>query len=82
MMAAMLYRFAGSLNALAGGRLSVQLAYADAAQPAGWAADAAAYCQGAGIMTGRGGGNFVPQGTVTRADAAAMLPRFIEATIK
>lgn len=38
--------------------------------------------QTSNIITGRDGGYFIPQGLATRAEAAAMLQRFIENTVK
>jgi hypothetical protein len=79
-MAATLYRFADFLGVLPG-NMGTALAYPDAGDISGWAENAALYCQTAGIITGRGGGNFVPQGTATRAEVAAIIERFAEAVM-
>jgi len=81
-MAAILYRFAEFLSVLPSGLEKTQLNYPDAAGISSWATEAAFYCQQTGIITGRSGGNFVPQGTATRAEVAAILQRFIENSVK
>jgi hypothetical protein len=81
-MAAILYRFAEFINVLPSDTEKTQLNYPDAAEIAPWATEAAGYCQQTGIITGRSGGNFVPQGTATRAEVAAILQRFIESSVK
>lgn len=81
-MAAILYRFAEFLSVLPSGLEKTQLNYPDAAGISSWATEAAGYCQQTGIITGRLGGNFVPQGTATRAEVAAILQRFIESSVK
>ena len=81
-MAAILYRFAEFLNTLPSDSEKTQLNYQDASEISSWATEAAVYCQQRGIITGRSGGNFVPQGTATRAEVAAILQRFIESSVK
>ncbi len=81
-MASILYRFAKSLKALPNGVADVALAYPDSTDIEIWAREAALYCQKTGIITGRDGGKFVPQGTATRDEVAAILQRFIENTVK
>lgn len=81
-MAAILYRFAEFLSVSPSGLEKTQLNYPDAAGISSWAEEAAGYCQQTGIITGRLGGNFVPQGTATRAEVAAILQRFIESSVK
>ena len=76
-MAAILYRFAEFLK-ITSGDTGTKLTYPDAGDISSWARYAALYCQKTGIITGRDGGNFVPQGTATRAEVAAILERFIE----
>ncbi|WP_419822308.1 InlB B-repeat-containing protein [Anoxybacterium hadale] len=80
-MAAILYRFAEFLRVLPSGLEKTQLHYPDAAGISFWATEAAGYCQQTGIITGRSGGDFVPQGTATRAEVAAILQRFIESSV-
>jgi hypothetical protein len=81
-MAAILYRFAKFLNVSPSESDKTKPNFPDAADIASWAAEAASYCQQTGIITGRSGGYFVPQGTVTRAEVAAILQRFIESSVK
>ena len=81
-MAAILYRFAEFLNVLSSDSEKTQLNYPDAEGISSWATEAAGYCQQTGIITGRLGGNFVPQGTATRAEVATILQRFIESSVK
>ena len=71
--ATMLWRYAGSPaseHSLA--------AYADAASVNSWAADAMAWAVERGIITGVTSDTLAPQGTATRAQAAAMLMRYLE----
>ena len=72
-IAAMLYRYAGS--PAAEGRLD----FADSAAVSDWAAQAMAWAVEEGILTGTPDGRLNPQGTATRAEAAAMLQRFADA---
>ena len=81
-MAAILYRFAKFLNVSPSKPEKTQPNYSDAADIASWATEAAMYCLQTGIITGRSGGYFVPQGTATRAEVAAILQRFIEIAVK
>jgi hypothetical protein len=76
-MAAILYRFADFLGAIPAD-IDSTLDYPDAGDISSWAQSAALYCQSTGIITGRDGGNFAPQGTATRAEVAVILERFIE----
>jgi hypothetical protein len=56
------------------------IAFTDAARTADYAREAVAALSGAGIVNGKPGARFDPRGTATRAEVAAMLHRFIEAT--
>ena len=76
-MAAILYRFANFLGALPADT-GAALAYPDAGSISSWAQNAAWYCQQTGIITGRDGGSFVPQGTAARSEVAVILERFIK----
>jgi len=78
-MAEILYRFAEFLGISGTNTEKTQLSYPDTPDISSWATEAALYCQQAGIITGRGG-NFAPKATATRAEAASILQRFIEAT--
>jgi hypothetical protein len=79
-MAAVLYRFANFLGVLPHD-MDTELSYPDTGDISSWAVSAASYCQSTGIITGRDGGNFVPQGLATRAEVAVILERFIENTL-
>jgi|GEM_PF-1952623 len=81
-MAVILYRFAGFLKAPAAEPEASQQNYTDASAISTWAAEAAGYCRQTGIISGREGGSFVPQGTATRAEVAAILQRFIERIVE
>ena len=80
-MAAILYRFADFLDVLPKD-MDIALDYPDSDSISGWAADAAGYCQTAGIISGRSGGVFAPQETATRAEVAAIIQRFVESVVK
>lgn len=81
-MAVILYRFAGFLDIPAAESGATQQNYSDASIISTWAAEAARYCRQIGIISGRDGGNFVPQDTATRAEVAVILQRFINKAIK
>ncbi len=55
--------------------------FADSAKIAAYAKDAVKAIQQAGIMQGKGGNIFDPQGTATRGEAATILRRFVELVI-
>ena len=74
-MVTMLYRYAGS--PVAGGMAISE--FTDGASVSDYATDAVTWALGEGILTGMGDGILAPQGTATRAQAAAMLMRFVEA---
>lgn len=52
--------------------------FLDYGQISEYALPALQWAVGAGVMSGRGDGILAPQGTATRAEAAAMLMRFAE----
>lgn len=54
-------------------------AFADDAHIPSWASGAVRAVQAAGLMKGRAGGRFEPDGTVTRAEAATVVVRLIAA---
>ncbi len=54
-------------------------AFTDESSISDWALDAVLRCQSAGILEGRDGGNFDPQASMTRAEAAAVMVRMSEA---
>lgn len=76
-LAVMLYRYAQSKD---GGLTDAQvpvLNFADISDVSGWAADAMAWAVSNGIIEGKGNGILDPKGQATRAEAAAMLMRFL-----
>ena len=80
-LAAILFRYAQFLGKVPGNSLEGALSFADAASIADYAKDAALFCSNNGIITGKPGNLFDPQGNATRAEAAAMLNRFIESIL-
>lgn len=80
-MAAILYRFVKFLGFLPNETDTV-LSYPDSDSIAGYASDAALYCQTTGVISGRSGGIFAPQETATRAEVATIIQRFIKSVIE
>ena len=72
-LAVILWRYAGS--PAASGSLA---GYTDAGSVSGYAVDALRWAVSAGIIQGTSGATLSPQGTATRAQAAAMLQRYLE----
>lgn len=72
--ALILYRFA-AITGMATDSSAV-LPFTDADKVNTWAIDAVRWCYARGIVMGRDTGCFDPQGTATRAEAAAMIQRF------
>ncbi len=58
------------------------LTYADSTSISSWAIDGAKYCHRTKIIEGRTGGNFAPQESATRAEASAVLQKFIVNMLK
>ena len=75
--AAMLYRFAGSPEGAENS--DVLSAYGDEEQISDWTGSAVAWAVEEGILTGKPGGLLDPGGAVTRAEAAVMLQRYLNA---
>ena len=71
-LAAILWRYAGSPAAETG------TAYADEGTIASYAVTAVDWARDAGIITGRDGNRFDPNGQATRAQAAVILHRYLE----
>ncbi|MDR1821050.1 MAG: S-layer homology domain-containing protein [Oscillospiraceae bacterium] len=67
-----LYKYKGS-PAVSGAALK----FADAGSVSFWAEDAVKWCYENGIVSGKSGNIFDPQGNATRAEVAAMLHRFV-----
>jgi hypothetical protein len=56
--------------------------YEDAGKVSGWALSSVQWAYAEGLITGRAAATLAPDGTATRAEAAAMLMRFIENLVK
>lgn len=76
-MAAIINRYASykGMNTSATGNL---LKFADQTQIAAWAKENVSWAVGAGILSGKDNNLLDPQGKTTRAEAAAILQRFLE----
>lgn len=74
-LAAMLYRYAGSPA------ISGELGFDDADSISAWARDAVRWCVDNGILNGVGGNRMTPQDLARRGQVAAMLMRFLQATV-
>lgn len=74
-LAAMLYRYAGSPA------VSGELGFDDANSISAWARDAVRWCVDNGILNGVGGNRMTPQDLARRGQVAAMLMRFLQATV-
>ena len=74
-LAAMLYRYAGSPA------VSCELGFDDADSISAWARDAVRWCVDNGILNGVGGNRMTPQDLARRGQVAAMLMRFLQATV-
>jgi hypothetical protein len=76
--AAVLLRYAEFAGGGPQGGWAVRLDFADVGEISDWAVEGAMYCYMQGIITGKPGNLFDPRGGATRAEAAAMLRRFID----
>lgn len=74
--AAILRNYASYVDFAPQGDWAATLDFADADQIAEWALDGAMYCYTNGIITGKPGKLFDPQGQATRAEIAAILRRY------
>ncbi|MEG2000007.1 MAG: S-layer homology domain-containing protein [Evtepia sp.] len=74
-MTTILFRYAKVNGTAPTGAWAVQLTYADTHMISEWAVESAMYAQINGIIKGREGNRFDPQGTATRAEVAAVLHR-------
>lgn len=74
-LAAMLYRYAGSPA------VSGELGFDDTTVISIWAYDAVRWCVDNGILNGVGGNRMAPQDLAQRGQVAAMLMRFLQATV-
>lgn len=62
-------------------KVHAENSFADSAKISTWAKDAVKSMQMAGILAGKNGNLFDPQGTATRAEVSAVLKRFVELAI-
>lgn len=76
-----MFRYAQLLGISTGGRDSLS-GFSDSDSLSGWARDAMAWAVDAGVSSGLPDGTLTPAGTATRAEAAAMLQRFIRLLLK
>lgn len=77
-VAAMLYRYAQSEGKGFEGAWAFQLEYADSADVAEYAYEAICWCTMNGVLNGKDNNMLDPAGTATRAEAAAMLIRYLD----
>ena len=80
-MASILYRFAALINVLPA-NAGKQINFTDASAISAWAVDGILFCQSTEIIQGVGGGRFSPRANATRAEAAAIITRFIKYVIR
>ncbi len=80
-MAAVIFRFAQYLEVAKAADGNKALTFGDKDDVFDWAVAAVSYCQGTGVVIGRTDGNFHPHETITRAEEAAMVQRFVELVI-
>ena len=78
--ATILYSFAQKAGYDVSARASLD-SFHDAAKVSGWAQNAMQWAVAEGVMSGTNKGNLNPKGTLTRAEAAAMLRSFVRATV-
>ena len=78
-MATIFYRYAVFTGSEPVNGSAADLGFADAGQIATWAVDGAVFCSANGIITGKPGALFDPQGNATRAEFATMLMRYLGA---
>ena len=78
--ATILYSFAQKTGYDVSARASLD-SFHDAAKVSGWAKNAMQWAVAEGVMSGTNKGNLNPKGTLTRAEAAAMLRSFVRATV-
>ena len=76
-----LFRYAQLLNMSTGGRDSLT-GFSDTASVSPWAQDAVAWAVDSGIISGLPNGMLAPSRITTRAEAAAMLQRFVSVLLK
>ena len=77
-LATMLYRYADEYAKVDTTETGDTSKFSDYADISAWAADAMSWAVGAGILTGSDTGALSPGGSASRAEAAAMLQRFVK----
>lgn len=80
-MAVMLIKFASKQGYKLNSSLDA-IAFSDTASISSWASDAVNTAHNSGLITGKSGGVFDPQGNATRAEVAAIVMRFITTASK
>ena len=81
-LASILYNYAKYKGQGFTGSWMFMLDFADRADISSWADEAVHWCSMKGVVNGKSGNVFDPQGTATRAEAASMIQRFCEALEK
>ena len=76
-LAAIFQRYAGFKGMETSGRGDLSQ-FGDTGALSGWAQEGVSWAVGAGLISGKGDGVLDPQGATTRAEAAAILQRFLE----
>lgn len=79
-MAVMLYRYAQWLGLPTDARADLS-GFADAGEVSDWAEDAVSWAVAEGLIQGRGGVLLAPSGDATRAEASAVLMRFVNGVL-
>ena len=77
-MATIMYRYMQYKGLAKNEDLSAALTYSDASAIADYAVDGVKYCYLKGIMTGKEGNNFDPNGSATRAEVATVMMRIFK----
>ena len=77
-IAAIMFRYARYKETAPTGAWAIRLDYADLAEISDYALEGVMFCKLKGIMQGKGENNFAPKDNATRAEAAAILERFIK----
>lgn len=81
-MSEIMFKFAKLLDKAPIGDWLINVNYSDKSEISDWAIDSVAYCQLANIIIGRDNNEFAPNDTVTRAEVAAVIERFIKEMLK
>ena len=79
-MAVIFYNYSRFIGFGPQGEWAILLDFEDVADISDWAMEGAMYCYMSNFITGRPGNLFAPRGSASRAELAAVLMRFIQAT--